>query len=584
MTSSPARFSVPCSSTVIAIAAIGLVAPPLLANPPAAAPATSPPAEIATGVVFHDRNGNGVRDPGEPGVAGVLVTNSRAVTVTDADGRWSLPAAPPVILSVVQPSGWQVPVDALSLPRHFHIHKPDGSPDAEFVFPGSPPTGPLPASVDFPLRPLAAGGDAGSDDRADGAAPQRFRALLFGDTQPYSLEEVGFVARAVVPQAIAANADFGVSLGDLVGDDLDLFGPLNETIAAIGVPWWNVYGNHDMNAMAPTDEFAAETFHAVYGPTDYAFQRGDATFIVLDDVIWQGFDGWARPGPWTGAGRTDERGFPRVGNYRGGLRPDQIEFVRNLLAHVPREHLVVLCVHIPLEGGGVHRVPEQRELFEALSSHPRTLSVSGHTHYQRHWFFGAEHGYAPVEGTEHHHLNAGAVSGTWWRGARDAEGVPHATMRDGAPNGFWILDVEGSDYTLDFVPARRDPREQMAVHLPPAIDADAPRPFLVNVFAASPRDRVEFRVDGAAWRPMRFDPQIDPAYAALRDAEEATPPQQGRPLRSRPEVAHHIWSAVLPPLPAGGHRLEIRWTDLWGRPFVHAQSLRSVASGAAGGG
>jgi hypothetical protein len=49
-------------------------------------------------------------------------------------------------------------------------------------------------------------------------------------------------------------------------------------------------------------------------------------------------------------------------------------------------------------------------------------------------------------------------------------------------------------------------------------------------------------------------------------------------------VAHHICSAVLPPLPAGGQRLEIRWIDLWGRVCIESQSLRSVEGGAAGGG
>lgn len=524
--------------------------------------------DIAHGTVFHDLDGDGVRGAGEPGIAEVLVTNGREVVATDAEGRWTLPAAPPAILSVVQPSGWRVPVDGLNLPRHYRLHKPAGSPDDTFVFEGSEPTGPLPASIDFPLRPCSL------DARGDG--PRRFRALVFGDTQPYTIEEVGFVGRDVVPQAIAAQADFGISLGDLVGDDLDLFGPLNETIASIGVPWWNVHGNHDMNAMAEHDDFAAETFHRVFGPTDYAFQRGDATFIVLDDVIWQGFDGWAKAGPWTGAGRTDPRGFPKVGNYRGGLREHQIEFVRNLLAHVPQDHLVVLCVHIPIEGEGVHRIPEQRALFEALSSHPKTLSLSGHTHYQRHWFFGEAEGYAPPAGTEHHHLNAGAVSGTWWRGATDEQGIPHATMRDGAPNGFWILDVDGSSYTLDFVPARRDPADRMAVHLPASIPAGETRAFLANVYAASPRDRVEFRIDDGGWSPMRFDPQADPGYAAVREAEEASPPSQGRALRSRPETSFHLWSAELPPLAAGRHRLEIRWTDLWGRTFTHAQPLRAT--------
>lgn len=526
--------------------------------------------DVAQGTVFHDLDGDGIRDAAEPGIPGVLVTNGRDVVRTDEAGGWTLSASPPTILSVVQPSGWRVPTSELQLPRHFRIHKPAGSPDDAFVFEGSAPTGPLPGSIDFPLQPVSR--DAGDD------GPDRFRVLLFGDTQPYSLEEVGFIGRDVVPQAAAARADFGISLGDLVGDDLDLFTPLSETIAAIGVPWWNVYGNHDMNAMADHDDFAAETFHETFGPTDYAFQFGDATFIVLDDVIWQGFAGWSSTGPWRGSGRTDERGFPKVGNYRGGLREHQIEFVRNLLAHIPKDQLVVVCVHIPIEGSGVHRVPEQQALFEALSTHDNTLSLSGHTHIQRYWNFGSEHGYAPVSGASHPHLNAGAVSGTWWRGGHDERGVPHATMRDGAPNGFWILDVDGKNHTLDFVPASRDLDEQMAVHLPPTIPAGTARPFLVNVYAAGPEDEVAFRVSDGPWTEMSFAPQVDPAYASLQAAEDAEPPARGRPLRNKAEVSHHIWSGTLPPLPPGSSSIEIRWTDQWGRTRSTVQALRADAS------
>jgi hypothetical protein len=44
----------------------------------------------ATGIVFHDTNGNGVRDSAERGLPGVLVTNGLNVVQTDADGRYTL--------------------------------------------------------------------------------------------------------------------------------------------------------------------------------------------------------------------------------------------------------------------------------------------------------------------------------------------------------------------------------------------------------------------------------------------------------------------------------------------------------------
>ena len=41
---------------------------------------------FAQGVVFHDVNGNGERDQGEPGLEGIRVSDQRSVTVTDKRG------------------------------------------------------------------------------------------------------------------------------------------------------------------------------------------------------------------------------------------------------------------------------------------------------------------------------------------------------------------------------------------------------------------------------------------------------------------------------------------------------------------
>lgn len=57
----------------------------------------------AVGSVFDDRNGNGRRDAGEPGIADVLVSNGRDVARTDAAGGWSLPAGNDETFFVIQP-------------------------------------------------------------------------------------------------------------------------------------------------------------------------------------------------------------------------------------------------------------------------------------------------------------------------------------------------------------------------------------------------------------------------------------------------------------------------------------------------
>ena len=59
-------------------------------------------AEMASGTVFNDANGNGQRDPDEKGLAGVGVSNGEAIVETDADGRWQLPVTNDTILFVLK--------------------------------------------------------------------------------------------------------------------------------------------------------------------------------------------------------------------------------------------------------------------------------------------------------------------------------------------------------------------------------------------------------------------------------------------------------------------------------------------------
>lgn len=548
----------------------------------------------ATGVVFLDTNGDGVRQASETGIEGVAVTNSLQVVRTDAEGRYALPITDDSIISVVKPAGYQTPLNEHGMPRFHYIHKPQGSPDDNFLFPGVAPTGPLPDSVDFPL------------ERVD--EPESFSVIVFGDPQPYTLEEVGHFRADVIDTQVVPGGEgpgrnihgalFGITLGDLVGDNLDLFQPLNESQGLLGVPWYNVYGNHDMNFMAgdssltadDPDKYADETYERVYGPPNFAFQYGRAHFILLDNVIYSGYDGMRDtdlPG-W----RNGQR--PVAGNYRGGLRPDQIEFVRNYLAVVPKDDLVVLAFHVPIEGEGVHRIPEQRELFEVLSSHPHTFSMSGHTHIQRHWFFGPEHGYTAEPANQHnrafpdrfarpvhHHLNAVTASGSWYRGSPDEYNRPHTQMADGAANGYTLLHIDGTRYSTEFRAARRGADHRMSIHI-----ADNEM-LTANVFNGAEGDTVRMRLipgtDAAGqaaapgdWTAMSYTVKPDPHLTEVFNREEAIPDDtRGYRTVSRPKDSFHIWTAELPTdLPAGTHVVEIEHVDVYGAASVARATFR----------
>ena len=79
----------------VALVGMGLLTVPALVRVPSAVEAcgASGAAETARGHVFEDTNGNGVRDAGEPGLAGVPVSNGCEVTLTDDGGAYAVGGA-----------------------------------------------------------------------------------------------------------------------------------------------------------------------------------------------------------------------------------------------------------------------------------------------------------------------------------------------------------------------------------------------------------------------------------------------------------------------------------------------------------
>jgi 3',5'-cyclic AMP phosphodiesterase CpdA len=511
------------------------------------------PAELAHGTVFD------ADSAGRPGVAGVMVSNGEDVVLTDADGRWQLPLADGESVFVVKPRGWMVPVDPeRNLPRAAYVHAPAGTPAALGLrFRGLAPTGPLPASIDFALR---------RQDEGDA-----FTAVLLTDPQPESLAELDFVRLDVLGRIATEPAAFGITLGDIMFDDLAFYEQHNRLVGTLGLPWWNLPGNHDMNFEAPGDQTSRETFKRMFGARRIAFQYGPATFILLDNVEYLGADA-ARP---NGAGK-----------YRGRFGARQLAFVRNVLANVPLDQLVVLCFHIPLRTA-VGSEPaiaatDAADLLAAIGPRANCISFAGHTHTNEHHYLGAADG---VAAGEHHHHVLAAGSGSWWSGPFDDRGIPVALQSDGCPNGFHLLDVDGTNASTRFI-ATHDPNQgQLRLVLdaqlhgmsrevvqetpardllagPVAAAALGSTRLVANLFDGGPRStmQVQFGRTGS-WQAMtrtaRADPFVEEVYARFFLTKKPW---------VQPVASTHLWQTTLPEdLPAGAHRVSVRAADEQGR-------------------
>ncbi len=490
---------------------------------------------IARGVVYHDQSRDGVRGDDEPGIAGVGVSNGADIVLTDAHGRYELPVSDDCVIFVIKPRNWMTAVDELNLPKFWINRKPAGSPRG-LRYRGVAPTGPLPESVDFPLyaRP----------------EPGEFRVVMAGDPQSRDITEVGYLADDVLAELIGIEAAFGIALGDIVFDDMSLYPAHNAVMSRVGIPWYNVHGNHDMNFDVTSDELADETWERVYGPPTFAFNFGPVHFIVIDNVHYEG--------------DVESKKYH-------SLFGRHLAFIENNLRHVEPERLIVLLMHIPIT-----ETRDRAALFDLLASRPHTVSFAAHRHIQRHEFLGSEHGWK--RDRPHHHVVHGTMCGSWWQGAPDERGIPHATQADGVPNGYSIVTFSGNEYSIRFKAARRPADEQMVIHLPPLISSalSGSTEVLVNVYAGSERSMVEMRVtsDGE-WTRMEQVERTDPAFEAIKAMEDGPSPPPGRKL-PRAAKTTHMWVGRLPAnLPRGVYTVEVRTTDMFAQTD-HAKKILRV--------
>lgn len=455
------------------------------------------------GRVCEDYNRDSVCQRWERGVEGVLVSDGLHVTETDRRGRYRLPLptaadeARGISYFVTEPRGYDVPVDQYNVPQFYYVHKPGGSPlgvtGQPFRFGGLAPTGALPTRINFPMV---------REDRCRGRRGRRncdkFKVVVSGDTQPYSNAEIGYV-RDTIARELAAEDDIEAVLieGDVMGDDLSLYPRFKRIMSAAGALQYYVAGNHDLDFDATTDDHSFDTFRREWGPEYYSFDIGQVHFITLDDVKYPCLDEDNRDGLHGGC----EDNIANGATYNGVVTQRQIDWIRNDLAHVPTEKLVVVSKHIPIHSFIDQNLARQMvdnvvDLYEALGCRRaedgtfppedcerRLLALSGHTHTNEQIRPGEtfegwnttlsdggiweSSGPAPFP-----QLVAGAASGAWWSGDFNDTGVPESFQRLGAPRGYFILEFDGNQYSDVFKATDRAEDRQMSLSMQtPGFDA-----------------------------------------------------------------------------------------------------------------
>jgi hypothetical protein len=504
--------------------------------------------DLARGTVFLDVNENGHFDKGEIGIEGVKVSNGMDVVKTNAAGRYEIELIPESTLFISKPAEYRVPVNDVQLPQFYYHYFPNGTPPvAIWKWPVIKPTGSLPKTIDFPLL--------------KGASPQSFRAMGFADPQTANDEQLDMMRKDVIDELFGNpyDARFGLVAGDIVNDNLALYERHNLLMSLIGIPIWNVPGNHDLNKESPNYKYATQTYKSIFGPDYYSFDYGAVHFLALNNIGYKG----------KGQG------------YEGHIDERQLKWIENDLRDVPSNKLIVILTHIPLITYANDRTfPASintvnfKELLNLLKRFQYVYGMAGHdtsnswkvqVNHTHGW-----HGYPFIAHT------LAEVRGSGWRsGPRDERGVREATMQDGNPNGYYLFYFEGNRVRPQFIPAGSDPTDRLRITLEPQLITQGENQnhvlgldrgmqpdsvyVVVNFFDGGARDTVSISLDGGKEVAMSYVERMDPYLVRQYEKYKGTSDEYSTPVNSS-----HIWQFKLPELKPGIHSVVIRAIDEFG--------------------
>ncbi len=447
---------------------------------------------------------------GGKGIAGVVVTDGRTVTVTNAKGQYelnSLSNAEFVYISI--PAGYAFANDK-GVPQ-FYKAVPAGS--SRF-------------SADFELEKLD------TDDT-------QHCFVVWADTQMISQEDVELLKSQTVPdfnklkEGYPADRLFhGFGCGDLVWDKFELFDGYKQAIAETGIPFFNVLGNHDMDLDARTDEYSAKTFKKLFGPTYYSFNRGAIHYVVLDDVFFIG----------------------EKKKYIGYITENQLAWLEQDLAQVKPGSTVVVSLHIPTNTGAARRNQKEAELGSVVLNREQLYKIlapftvhfmSGHTHFNDTW--------EKKNMMEHNH---GTVCGAWWTGP---------ICGDGTPNGYGVYEANGNELKWYYKSTGFDKSHQLRAYEKGRLTAN-PDEVVANVWNWDKQWKVEWLEDGILKGAMEQKVAPDPWATELYEGPAL-------PVKHKfvePTLADHMFFAK--PLPQA-KEIEVRATDRFGEVYIGKISL-----------
>ncbi|NML21893.1 metallophosphoesterase [Pseudoflavitalea sp. G-6-1-2] len=444
----------------------------------------------ASAFSVSDKKIKGTVKSGKKALANVVVSDGYSVVATSNAGKFEFDLhADAVAVFVSTPAGYAFPQQN-GIARHYKLVSEINTRKG----------------IEFDLEKLSQNDD-------------EHQFIIWADPQVKTKKDVAKMMANSVPdvqkfvQAQGSNALIhGITVGDIVWDNHELFADYNEAVGAMGIPFFQVIGNHDMDYNKGWDDQSDDTFQKMYGPTYYSFNRGKAHYVVMDDVRYLGKDR----------------------EYDGYISQQQLDWLEKDLQFVPKDHLVILNVHIPVHND----VKNNLDLYAILKGRGNVHIMSGHTHYHRNVIIGNVF--------EHNH---GTVCGAWWTGP---------ICGDGTPCGYGVYKVKGNELTWTYKPTGMEDDYQYSVFVNDVSATE--KEVVINVWNYDPEWKVNTRLpDNTVIKAEKFK-GFDPLAVATLKGPDLPKPRGF----AEPNKTDHLFRLQVP---ANLKEITVEVTDRWKRVY-----------------
>lgn len=353
-----------------------------------------------------------VKDNNGQPIEGMAVSDGFIVTTTDSNGYYEMsPSSDAYYIFISLPAEYEVPINEFGQPTFYQR------------YPGK-------QQYDFTLTPLAGGKE------------KKFAIFAMADPQIWNNLSMTRFRDEAIPGIAAHVAEvaqslpcYGITLGDIASTNFSKSGnseeyrePLRDLFSKsiIGMPVFQVMGNHDAiyayhaGGVDPKPDRYNSTWQikmqrgheSVFGPANYSFNRGDVHFVGMRNIEYY-------------MGSDNEYAA------RLGFLPEQIEWLRQDLAVVPKDKMIVFCAHIPLFSKQLDSVDS---VMAILAQFENVHILTGHQHINQNY----EHEVTTTKGVKIFEHNVGTVCGSWW----DSN-----MALDGTPVGYQVFTCEGNDFS-----------------------------------------------------------------------------------------------------------------------------------------